>query len=352
MTERLDTVVIGAGQAGLAAGAYLARYGREFVIFDAHARIGESWRRRWDSLLLFTPAAISGLPGLPFPAPPRAFPGKEQMADYLQTYAETFNLPVRLDTCVRELTRRDGRFLLDLEDGSLEADSVIVATGALRAPRRPAFADELDSAIQQFTVADYRNSTQVAPGPVLVVGAGNSGVEIATELAATHLVWLAGRHPGHFPFNPTGPVFWRLAHHLLTVDSPAGRWLHAATNDKGTPVIRSSPRKLAKAGIERLPRVEGHSHGLPLLADGRTLRPAAIVWATGFGPEYDWINLPAFDQSGTPRHTRGVSVIPGLYFVGLPFQYSFTSELGCGVGRDAEYVVRHITGHVGSEVTV
>jgi putative flavoprotein involved in K+ transport len=350
MTERLDTVVIGAGQAGLAAGAHLARYAREYLIVDAHSRIGEPWRRRWDSLRLFTPAAVSGLPGLPFPGPGRAFPSKDQMADYLQSYAQILNLPVRLDTRVHELARRGDRFLLDLGDVGLEADIVIVAIGSMLAPRIPPFADGLDPAIQQLTVADYHNPTQVAPGPVLVVGAANTGVEIATELATAHSVWLAGRHPGHIPFNPTGPVFWRLAHRLLTVDSSMGRRLRAATSGKGTPVIRSSPRQLTKAGVERLPRVEGHSHGLPLLGDGRVVRPAAIVWATGFRPDFGWINLPAFDEFGMPRHTRGVSEIPGLYFVGLPFQYSFTSEFGCGVGRDAEYVVRHLTGHAGDVV--
>lgn len=264
------------------------------------------------------------------------------MADYLQDYARRWGLPVRTGTAVRRLARGNGRFVVESPDEEFTADNVIVATGSLHAPRVPGLAAELDSSIQQLTAVDYRRPAQVAAGPVLVVGAGNSGVEIAHELAATHPVWLAGRDPGHFPFNPGGIVFWRLAHRLLTLDTPPGRRLAAAKRGRGTPVIRITDRQLRAAGVRRVPRVSGCAHGLPRLDDGWVVRPAAIVWATGFRPDFDWVDLPAFGPDGTPRHHRGVTDIAGLYFLGLPFQYGFTSGFIGGVGRDARFVVDHL----------
>ncbi len=198
-TQHVDTLVIGGGQAGLAAGYELARRGRDFVILDAHDHVGDSWRIRWDSLRLFTPASLNGLPGMPFPAPGEHFPTKDELADYLETYAARFALPVQLGVRVDELTRDGDRYLVSAGVRRLAANHVVVATGAYATPGLPAFASQLDPAITQLHSLDYRNPGQLRDGRVLVVGAGNSGAEIALELAATHQTWLAGRDTGHFP---------------------------------------------------------------------------------------------------------------------------------------------------------
>ncbi|MBO0879540.1 MAG: NAD(P)-binding domain-containing protein [Mycobacterium sp.] len=348
MAERLDTVVIGAGQCGLAVGRQLARYGHEFMLVDRNARVGSAWRRYSDSLRLVTPAAVSALAGLDLPAPPGSYPNTEVMAAYLERYAQMFALPCRMRTRVRRLTRLADRFVLDLDRsgttepgaGTVEADNVVVATGFLHTAHRPAFAAAIGSSIAQLGMTEYRNPAQVT-GPVLVVGAGNSGVQIAYDLIGTHEVWLAGPNPGHFLLDLSAPACWHLAHRWLTRDTTIGRRFIATMLHREPPVIKVSERRLRHAGVVRLPWIEGHFGGLPLVA-GRTLLPATIIWTTGFRPDFSWIDLPILGADGLPRHWRGVTDVPGLYFVGLPFQYGFTSHFVRGVDRDAEHVVAHL----------
>jgi putative flavoprotein involved in K+ transport len=345
--ERFDVAVIGGGQAGLATGYHLAQRGFEFVILDARERIGESWRRRWDSLRLFTPAREDALPGLPFPAEPSSFPTKDEMAAYLETYAERFELPVRLSTPVDRLERDDETYALSAGERRLEADHVVIATGAYWTPRIPGFARGLDPNIVRLHVDAYRNAHDLQDGPVLVVGAGNSGAEVALEAAAAgHQTWLSGRHPGHIPslVHVGGDrAFWWFASHVLTTATPIGRRARTKNLAHGGPLIRIKPRDLASAGIERVPRVASVRDGLPQLEDGRLLDSANVVWCTGFRSDFSWIRIPVFDEDGMPIHERGiVSSERGLYFVGLPFLYSLTSSLVGGVGKDAEHVVRRI----------
>lgn len=203
-TERTHTIVIGGGQAGLSVGYWLARHDVPFLILDASARIGDSWRARWDSLRLFTPARFHGLAGMPFPAHPEYFPTKDEMADYLEAYAERFELPVRSGVRVDRVTREGDRFVVRAGGLRFEADNVVVAMATYQEPRIPAFADELDPSIVQLHSADYRNPSQVRDGDVLLVGAGNSGSEIAMELSRTHRVWMSGRDTGHIPFRIEG----------------------------------------------------------------------------------------------------------------------------------------------------
>jgi putative flavoprotein involved in K+ transport len=348
--ERIETVIVGGGQAGLAVGYHLARRGRPFVILDADQRPGDAWRRRWDSLRLFTPARYSGLPGWPFPAPPSAYPTRDQVADYLEAYAARFELPVRNGVRVDRLAWQGDRFLVAAADRRWEADQVVVATGAYQRHRVPAFAAELDQAIVQLDTSRYRNPSQLRPGGVLVVGAGNSGAEIAHEVAAAHPTWLSGPDTGHLPVRAGGrwdrlltPPFWWLISRVLTVDTPVGRKVRPKALVTPAPLERVRPKELAAAGVERVPRTVGVRDGLPLLEDGRVLEVANLIWCTGSRPDFGWIDLAVFGQDGLPLHDRGlVASRPGLYFVGLWFLSGFTSSLLGGVGRDAERIADQI----------
>jgi len=342
--ERFETIVIGGGQAGLAVGHYLASDDANFVILDGASRIGDSWRRRWDSLRLFTPAAYSGLPGMPFPAPPTHLPDKDEVADYLTRYAERFDLPLRLDTKVRSLEHDGERFVVHAADRVYESDQVVVATGPFQRPKLPAISQRLMPEIHQLHSSDYRNPLELPDGPVLVVGAGNSGAQIALELAQSRKVWLAGRSPGHLPrrflgrdlFDWVWPVMKR-----ATTDSVLGQRMRKRAQH-GDQRIGISERALSAAGINRIGRLVDERGGLPVCGD-TVIEPRAIVWCTGFEADYRWIQLPVLNERGTPSHRRGVSsAVDGLYFAGLRFQYRLSSSLIGGVGEDAAFVAAQI----------
>jgi len=353
--ERVETVVIGAGQAGLSVGYYLARNGLPFVILDANKRIGDSWRQRWDSLRLFTPARYNALPGLPFPGAGNSFSTKDEVADYLETYAAQFEIPVRTGVRIDRLSRNGSHFVVEADDQRFEADNVVVAMATHQVPWVPQVADDLDPGIVQLHCADYRNHLQLQKGNVLVVGAGNSGAEVAVEVVKTHPTWLAGKETGRVPFRIEGavarfvllPLMFRfVGHRVLTVRTPIGRKLRPKLLSHGAPLVRVRPKEIAAAGIERTPRVVGVRNGLPLLEDARTLEVENVIWCTGFRPDFSWIDLPVFgneDKPTEPMHRRGiVSTEPGLYFVGLYFLYAMSSGFLPGVGRDAHHVVKDI----------
>jgi putative flavoprotein involved in K+ transport len=341
--ERFEAVVVGAGQAGLAAGHHLAARDVDFAILSDEARVGDNWRKRWDSLRLFTPARYSGLPGMAFPAPPDHLADKDEVADYLERYAERFDLPVRLGVRVQSLAFDGDRWVLTAGDGRsvIEADNVIVATGAFQRPRLPAVAGQLTPAIQQLHSSAYRNPLELPAGPVLVVGAGNSGAQIALELARSRKVWLAGRNTGHLPrrllgrdlFDWLWPVMRRATGHTAL-----GRRMREGIRSGGDALIGIPEGELARAGIVRVGRVEGARNGWPL-ADGAQLEPRVVVWCTGFAPDYSWIDAPVLGPDGYPRHERGAVVgAPGLYVLGLRFQHRLSSSLIGGVGADAAFV--------------
>jgi len=346
--ETFHTIVIGGGQAGLSVGYYLARQGRPFVILDASPRVGDVWRHRWDSLHLFTPAAFDGLAGMKFPAPAFSFPTKDEMADYLEAYARRFELPVRSGVRVDRLTRTDGRYQIDAGPHRFEAEHVVVAMSSYQVPRVPAFASELRPDILQMHSIEYRSPRQLKPGGVLLVGAGNSGAEIAIDVAREHQTWVSGRDTGQVPFRIDGLasrlflmrfVFRIVFHRVLTVSTPLGRRLRKTVFNQGGPLIRVKASHLAAAGIERVCRTTGVQHGLPVLEDGRTLDVANVIWCTGFGNGFSWIDLPIFDDNGEPRHQSGIATgQPGLYFVGLHFLHSFSSTMIHGVARDAKRI--------------
>jgi putative flavoprotein involved in K+ transport len=342
--ERFETVVIGAGQAGLSTGYHLARLGRPFVILEARTRIGDVWRERWDSLRLFTPARYDGLDGMAFPAPGHSFPTKDEMGDFLEAYADWFELPVRTGVRVDGLSRSGDRFLVRSGEHRFEADNVVVAMADYQRPKVPAFAAELDPEIVQLHSLDYRSPDQLRAGPVLVVGAGNSGAEIARELAAHHDIWLSGRDTGQVPFRLEGTagrivlnrlLLRGLFHRMLSLSTPLGRRARSAIGHKGGPLIRVKASDLAMAGVERVPKTSGAREGRPLLEDGRVLDASNVVWCTGFQPGFDWIDLPVI-RDGYPVHRSGVvAEEPGLFFVGLFFLHALSSAMIHGVGRDA-----------------
>jgi putative flavoprotein involved in K+ transport len=349
-SQHFETIVIGGGQAGLAAGYHLRKHGRRFVILDGHDRVGDAWRNRWDSLRLFTPAKFSRLPGMRIPASAWSFVTKDEMADYLETYAKQFDLPVRMGVSVDRITKVDGRFVVTARDLRLAAENVIVATGAHRVPKVPDFAPELDPAIVHMHSSEYRGPSQLREGDVLVVGAGNSGAEISYELAQTRRCLLAGKSPGQIPVRhgslisiPFFRVFRFFGHRVLRVDTRIGRKVGPKLLAKGDPLIRRREQDLVAAGVERVPRVVGVRDGMPVLEDGRVVDVVNVIWCTGFQTDFGWIDLPVVAEDGKPMHYRGVvESEPGLYFLGLVFQYSFSSDVLPGRSRDARYIAKHI----------
>jgi putative flavoprotein involved in K+ transport len=350
--ERHETVIVGGGQAGLSVGYHLKKQGRSLVILDSNERIGDAWRRRWDSLRLYSPAFRDGLSGMPFPARRTAYPTKDEMGDYLESYATRFELPVRSGARVDKLTRENGRYVVNTPRERLEADNVVVAAGVFNRPHTPEFAGELDSGIVQLHSNDYRNPSQLQDGPVLVVGASHSGSDIAHEVAATHDVILSGKDTGQFPApieSRRGRMGFRLLYrvgtHVLTVDTPLGRKIRPHVRHGGGPLLRYRRKDLRAAGVERvLARTIGVERGLPVLEDGRVVDVRNVVWCTGFRPDFSWIRFPfELGADGYPVQYRGTAASPpGLYFAGLPFLHSFASMLIAGSVRDAERIARHI----------
>ena len=344
MAHRTDVLIIGAGQAGLSVGQFLAREELSLRIVDAGPSIGWVWRRRWESLRLFTAAKHNDLPGMDFPGDRDAVPGKDQVADYLESYARRFDLPVECGTEVERLTAEAGgpaRYRAVAGGRDLWADQVVVATGPTGTPRTPGLADRLDPAIAQVHAAEYRDPGQLPDGPVLVVGAGNSGAEIALELAGTRKVWLAGRDVGTLPVKLAG-LPYRLMNRFITSDTALGRRMASENSGKGTPLVRLSEEDLTRAGVRRLPRVDSVDGGMPV-AGGERLEPAAVVWSTGYVRDFSWIRLPVLTDSGDPDHHRGVvRGEPGLYVVGLPFLHSFASSLLMGMERDARHIAETV----------
>jgi putative flavoprotein involved in K+ transport len=351
--QHIETLIVGAGQAGLSTGYQLKRRGRPFLIVDGNQRIGDNWRQQWDTLRLYTPAKYDGLPGLPFPAARWHFPGKDEVGDYLERYALHFDLPVRTNTRVEWLAARPGGgYVASVAGETISCDNVVVATGSFgRTPHVPEFAGGLDPAIRQLHSSEYRRPAQLQPGPVLVVGASHSGQDIAYELAATRRTILCGPGRGNMPMRPESrrarvllPVAVFIFRHVLTRRTPMGRKEMWDVRLHGGPHLRVKPQDLDRRGVLRHPaRMTGVEHGRPVLGDGTVPDVRNVIWCTGFRQVFDWIRLPILDGGGWPVEYRGVvDDAPGLFFCGLSFQYAFASMVFPGVGRDADYVARRI----------
>jgi putative flavoprotein involved in K+ transport len=356
MDTTIETVIIGAGQAGLSTGYHLQRQDRPFVILDGAGRVGDQWRQQWDTLRLYSPAKYDGLPGLPFPGEPWSFPGKDQVADYLEQYANHFNLPIRFRTRVERLDGDgNGNYVVTTKQGSFRCRNVVVCTGTFgRTPSIPEFAADLDPSILQLHSSEYRRPAQLREGPVLVVGGSHSGTDIAYEAAQTHPTILAGRDCGQIPVRiesrPARVVFpvlvfaWK---HVITRRTPIGRKEMQAIRFHGGPMLRVKRSDLASRGVERITeRVTGVADGRPVIG-GTAYDVANVVWATGFRQVFDWIRLPVIGDDGWPVEYRGVVTdSPGLFFCGLSFQFGFSSMVLPGIGRDAAFVADRIADRV------
>jgi putative flavoprotein involved in K+ transport len=351
--ERHETVVIGGGQAGLATGYHLQKRGRSFVILDASDRVGDSWRKRWPTLRLYSPARFDGLPGMKFPAPKYSYPTGYEFADYLEAYAKRFELPVQTGVRVDGLSRERDPYVVTAGERRFEAENIVVATGTMQKPVTPDFATELDPRIRQLHSADYRDPSQLQEGGVLVVGAAHSGGDIAFELAgAGYPTVLSGRDTGQIPLpwesrrlRLAWPVMKFVGTRVLTVNTPMGRKMRSEVRSHGGPLLRVKRSDLEAVGVERVfGRTVGAEGGRPVLEDGRVLDVANVVWCTGFRNDYGWIRVPfALDEDGFPEQRYGaVPSAPGLYFAGLTFQHSFSSMLILGAVRDTERVANHI----------
>ena len=341
-TDRYEVAVIGAGQAGLAIGHFMALQRRRFVILEAEASVASAWRTRWDSLVLFTPRRRDSLPGRAFPGDPDSYPTRDEVIAYLDDYAEALALPVQPDSAVRSLRKNGDTFELVLDDRMVEADQVVVATGPFQRPRLPKFANHLDPSVFQIHSANYRSPAEVPQGTVVVVGGGNTGYQIARELASTHDVHLAvsGRQTP-LPQRLLGrDIFWwllKMRVHQATVESRLGKKLRT----RGT-LIGSSPRALKRDGVEMRPRATAASDRIVTFTDGSQLGVDAVIWATGFELDHSWIEPAVKDEKGAIQHRRGVTPVEGLYFLGLPWQYTRGSALLGWVKDDAEYIAEQI----------
>jgi putative flavoprotein involved in K+ transport len=348
-TIQVDTIVIGAGQAGLATGHHLKRRDIPFVILESHHRVGDGWRRHWESLRLFTPGRFSALPGVPSPVGKNGLATRDEFAAYLEAYA--VGLPVRTGVTVTAVTRVNDRFEVTTTAGPMSARQIVVASGPNRVPRVPSFARDLDPGIRQLHSSEYQSPSDLPVGDVLVVGAGTSGAQIALELAATRRVFLSGRPTVHIPdavFRFAGAAYWFLVTRVLTIDTPPGRKVAAQFGKRGSPLISISMEQVEAAGVTRLPRIAATAGGRPIASEtdgtvGCAIDVASVIWATGYSPDLGWLPRLALTDDGLPATRRGVvEDIPGLYFVGMPFQYGLTSGLIGGVGRDAAFIADRI----------
>jgi putative flavoprotein involved in K+ transport len=349
--EHYETVIIGGGQVGLAAGYHLKRRGMEHVILDAGERSGDAWRKRWPSLHLYSPAKYDELPGMRFPGRRFAFPSAGEMADYLEAYAKRFELPVQNSVHVDGLSKTGSGYEVRAGERRFQADNVVVATGVMQTPIVPELASELAPHITQLHSSNYRSREQLRHGKTLVVGAAHSGADIAWELAPTHPTILAGPATGQLPVSVESrrarlafPVLKRLALHVLTVDTPIGRKLKPEIRSHGGPLLRYRSADLEAAGVERVfGKVVGVQSGLPVIEDGHVLDVANVVWCTGFRPDYSWIDVPLEYEGAYPKQYRGAAAgSPGLYFLGMLFLHAFSSMLVLGAGRESRWVVEQI----------
>jgi len=347
MKTEVEVLVIGAGQAGLAVGYYLQQHGISYHIIGKEKRIGDVWRNRYDSLTLFTPRAYSSLPGLKLAGDPNGYATKDEIADYLQAYADYHTLSVQLDTEVVSLRQTGGQYAVHTNQGDILAHQVIVATGPFQKPFIPEFAQGLSDKVYQIHTAEYINPSQLQDGSVLVVGGGNSGAQIAVELCEDREVYLSVGHRMKFLPLQLGnrSIFWwfdKLGIYRASIETKRGQWVRRQSD----PIFGKELKKLiTNSKVKIKAKASSVEHQTFTFADGSHVEVQNVIWATGFHPDYSWVDIPGvLDRNGRPLHERGVSPMEGLYFLGLPWQYRRSSALIGGVGMDAEYLIHRIRG--------
>jgi putative flavoprotein involved in K+ transport len=349
--KHFETIIIGGGQAGLSVGYGLAKRGRSFLILDANKRIGDAWRHRWDSLKLFTPAYLNGLDGMRFPGKSHGFISKDEMADYLEAYATHFKLPVKTGIRVDKLSKQDNYFIVSAGGKIYESKNVVVAMSNYQDPKVPEFAKDINSSIVQLHSKEYKNPLQLKKGSVLIVGAGNSGADIALDVVKKYKTFISGKEVGHVPFRIETFIARYLlvhlvrfvGHNILNTSTSVGRKFRPKALVSAAPLVRVKPRDLTDAGVERVPKVVGVQNGFPLLEDKRVLEVENIIWCSGYRSGFSWIDLPVLGEREEPFHERGfVAKEPGLYFVGLNFLYAMTSDTVTGIKRDVRHILKQI----------
>jgi putative flavoprotein involved in K+ transport len=342
-SNRRDVIVVGGGQAGLAVGYFLTRQGRDFTILEAADEPAAAWRKRWDSLKLFTPARYDALPGLPFPGDPDRYPTRDEVATYLADYARRFDLPVELNSRVNKIRSVDDTYVVELDDRTYTTDQVVVATGPFQLPFAPPIAEQLSEGVVQMHSTGYRSPQSVPQGRVLVVGGGNTGFQIAEELSAAREVHLSiGSRQTPLPQRILGrDLFWYLEGLGLlrkTTESRIGQRMSGRDT-----LVGSTPRRLRRRhGVELHGRAVAADGSSVQFADNSQLDVDAVIWATGFRTDHAWIDVPVFDQAGTLEHKRGVTGSPGLYFVGLSWQHTRGSALLGWVKDDAAHIAAKV----------
>lgn len=342
-------LVIGAGQAGLAAGFYLRKAGASFVIVDAGRRIGDSWRARYDSLTLFTPRQFSTLPGLEFIGNRELYPDRDEFADYLETYVARFSLPVRLGHLVTRLVQLDdGAFEVTFQKGdTIQAREVIVATGGFQVPIVPDLVGRFGGDVLQLTTATYRNPHQLPDGPVLVIGDGASGRDIAMECRKLQpAILAAGKQRKLFPERLLGKSIWWWLNLAGVLRAPADSWIGRRLKYADAfPDRANGNASLEERGIRIVPRLVDASGNQARFADGSSVIVRTVIWAVGYRDDSSWLQVPgATDQNGAFLHREGVSPVKRLYFVGRPWQRNRASALVMGAGPDAELIVAQLLG--------
>ena len=342
-----DVIVIGAGQAGLSIGYYLQKQQRRFLLLDKNERIGESWRERYDSLVLFTPRRYCDLPGLPFPGERDGLPTKEDAANYLEEYARHFQLPIQLGTDVIQVTKTNIGFAVRTNKELYHTEKLVVATGPFHTPYLPPIVADLSDEVLQVHTSSYKNERQLKDGPVLIVGAGNSGAQLAVELAASRAVTFSmGQSRSFLPLSFLGKTIFDYMRATGILTAPITSWLGKRLSKKPDPIFgyRAELRQLEQTGqIQMVRKTVSIKGATATFAGGHQERITNIIWATGFRPEYEWLDIPeAISEKGAPLHQRGVSVVPGLFFLGLPWQHNRQSALMGGVGYDAAYLAAHL----------
>lgn len=345
MGNSYNTIVIGAGQAGLAIGYYLKQKSLSFLIIDSNSRVGDSWRHRYDSLILFTPRSHSALPGMNVEGAPHGYPNKDEIADYLENYSRHYNLPVQLNTAVINLFKKNEQFHLVTNKGNYVAKNIVVATGPFQKPFVPDVEKDVLKDIFQIHAAHYKNPTQLKEGTTLIVGAGNSGVQIATELAESREVYLSvGKRMKFLPYTLLNrSIFWWfqvLGVSKATIHSKLGQFMK-----KNDPIIGKELKPLLSRGIVKKVSKVSKADGKSLICqNGEKVQPENIIWATGYYNDYEWIEIPnIIDKNNNVIHDRGITKEKGLYFLGLSWQYRRGSALLLGVGKDAKFLANHIT---------
>ncbi|KKZ99091.1 hypothetical protein B4147_3675 [Bacillus wiedmannii] len=340
-----DIIIVGAGQAGLIMGNYLKQEGYNFLLLEAGNRIGDSWRNRYNSLQLFTPKEYSSLPGMILKGEKNEFPHKDEIAMYLEEYAQYFQLPVQLQTEVLKIRKEKEIFELHTPTEVLKSKKVIIASGGFQQPYIPSFSQHLSSHIFQIHSSQYKSPSQIPKGNVLVVGGGNSGMQIAVELAKTHEVTMSISHP--LTFLPLrlfrkSIFYWleKLGLLYAEVNTKRGKWFQKRKD----PIFGFEGKELIRNGAIKLEeKVVSASENNIMFQNGGTYSAESIIWSTGFIQNYKWIELEkAVNENGFPNHVRGISPVKGVYYIGLPWQSQRGSALICGIGKDAAYILSEI----------